>query len=235
MNTTNNQMLKKSAKYAGFLYFLLIPTGMFGLVYVPGAIIAPGDMATTIANMISSEILYRFGIVATLLMNLVSIALVLELYKLFKNISGHAAMYMLVFLIPGATISMTGGAFSLAALELSFGGDLSFFVAGSSGFWVQLFLDMQYSLSQVAAIFWGMWLFPLGYLVIKSRFMPKVLGVLLIVAGIGYLIDVGFYFLMPEFGFTFSDFTFVGEVTFMFWLVFKGVDLSAGPVRSSAG
>ena len=233
MNTTNNQTLKKTAKNAGFLYFLLIPTGMFGLVYVPGAIIVPGDMATTIANILSSEMLYRFGIVATLLMNLVSIALVLELYKLFKNISGHAAMYMLVFMVPGATISMMGGAFSLAALELSSSGDLSFFVAGSSHFWVELFVDMQHSLSQVAAIFWGVWLFPLGYLVIKSRFMPKVLGVLLVVAGIGYLIDVGFHFLMPEFGFVFSDFTSFGEITFLLWLVFKGVKLSAGPVRST--
>ena len=79
--------------------------------------------------------------------------------------------------------------------------------------------------SYIAAIFWGLWLFPLGYLIVRSRFVPRILGALLILAGVVYLIDSFALFLVPHYGITISDFTFIGEVLFPLWLLIKGVDL----------
>ena len=78
----------------------------------------------------------------------------------------------------------------------------------------------------IAHIFWGLWLFPLGYLVFKSGFLPRVIGILLIVAGLGYLVDFTLFFLFPGITVTVSEFTFVGEVVLILWLLIKGVNVT---------
>ncbi len=75
----------------------------------------------------------------------------------------------------------------------------------------------------IAVIFWGLWLFPLGILAYRSGLMPKILGVLVIVAGIGYVVDSFTFFLAPENLVPLADYLFIGEVTFTLWLVFMGV------------
>ena len=90
-----------------------------------------------------------------------------------------------------------------------------------------LLLEMHEFGSYVAVIFWGLWLFPLGVLAYRSGFMPKTLGVLLIVAGFGYVADSFMYFLAPESLVPLSDFLFIGEVTFTLWLVFMGAKSEA--------
>ena len=77
----------------------------------------------------------------------------------------------------------------------------------------------------IAQIFFGLWLFPLGYLVIESRYIPRILGILLIIAGFGYVIDSFGKFLFPNYNPTIAIFTFVGEVTFLPWLLIKGAKM----------
>ena len=90
---------------------------------------------------------------------------------------------------------------------------------------VALFLDLRQSGIFIAQIFWGLWLFPMGYLVYKSGFLPKIIGALLIVACFGYLIDSFMFFFVPDFGIVFSEFTFLGEAAITFWLLIKGVNV----------
>jgi hypothetical protein len=87
------------------------------------------------------------------------------------------------------------------------------------------FLDLYQHGFSIAHIFWGLWLFPLGYLVFKSGFLPKVIGVLLVIAGVGYLIDFTFFFLFP-------DITFVGEVVLLLWLLIKGINVEQWEKRA---
>jgi hypothetical protein len=84
---------------------------------------------------------------------------------------------------------------------------------------VPLFLDLQRHGVFIAQIFWGLWLFPLGYLAFKSGFLPRILGVLLMIACFGYLIDFVTFFLFPNFGASISQFTFVGEPLLALWLL----------------
>jgi hypothetical protein len=87
-----------------------------------------------------------------------------------------------------------------------------------------LFLDMRQDGILVAQVFWGLWLLPLGSLVFRSGFLPKPLGVLLVIAGVGYVIDCGTQLLSPGVA-TVSQFTFIAELLFPLWLLIKGVNV----------
>jgi len=222
---------KQTARLAGLLYLVLAVLGYFGFLYVPEFLVVPGDMAATVNNIAASESMYRLSMVSTLLMNIVSIVIVLLLYKLLKPVGKTLAEYMVVFLVIGAGISMINEVNHFAALTLSSENASSVFTALQSQFLVQLFLDMQEFGAYIATIFWGLWLFPLGKLVIKSNGFPKILGVLLIVAGVGYLIDSLLLFLAPQFGITITDYTFIGEILFLLWLLIKGADVGQGVTK----
>ncbi|MFQ5398351.1 MAG: DUF4386 family protein [Anaerolineae bacterium] len=77
----------------------------------------------------------------------------------------------------------------------------------------------------IAAIFWGLWLLPLGYLVFKAGYISGILGILLIIGGFGYLIDFATFLLVPSFGVEISQFTFIGELLLPLWLLIKGVNV----------
>ena len=84
----------------------------------------------------------------------------------------------------------------------------------------------------IAGIFWGLWLLPMGYLVFKSGFLPRWIGVLLIIGGFGYLIDSAIFFLLPDVDVTIAQFTFVGEVLLPLWLLIKGVNIERWEKRA---
>ncbi len=90
---------------------------------------------------------------------------------------------------------------------------------------VALFLGLRHTGILIAQIFWGLWLFPMGYLVFKSGFLPKIIGALLIVAGLGYQIESFILFFVPDFAINLTLFTFIGEFLITFWLLIKGVNV----------
>jgi hypothetical protein len=104
-------------------------------------------------------------------------------------------------------------------------GHLTAFTAAQSQALASLFLDIYAHGFTIAHIFWGLWLFPMGYLIVRSGFLPRVIGVLLTIAGLGYLVDFTLFFLYPDVAVSVSNFTFVGEVVLILWLLIKGVDV----------
>ena len=210
--------IKRTAKIAGFLYLSMIPLGVMGLIYIPETLLVSGDIMTTIANIKENEMLFRLGIVSALLVQLVQIALVVTLYKLLKPVNGFYAKLMVIFALCAVPIAMLN--------EINFGAVL-FLVhsAEQSPLLIELFLYIHEYGVYIAQIFWGLWLFPMGYLVYKSNYIPKFIGVLLMIGCFGYLADSFIFFLYPEFGFEFSAFLFWGEVALPLWLVFRGIDV----------
>ena len=96
MTNLLNNTAKRTAHLAGFLYLLLIPFGYFGVTYIPAALEVSGDMAATISNITASESMYRLSMASTFIMNIVSIVLVLVLYKLLKPVGMSTSVYMVV-------------------------------------------------------------------------------------------------------------------------------------------
>lgn len=214
------------ARVAGLLYLLLIPLGAFAIQYGPTALIIPGDAAATTHNLMASEPIFRLSIVSALLSQIVGIGVTLALYELLKPVNQNMAWLMVLFVLPGIPITMLTELTHFAALQLLSGAAyLTTFTIEQLQALALLFLDLHEYGLLIAGIFWGLWLFPLGYLVFKSGFLPGILGILLMIGGLGYLIDSFGLFLYPDYDLSIALYTGWSEIIFPLWLVIRGVNV----------
>lgn len=214
------------ARVAGALWLILAIAGGSAFIFL-SSLIVHGDAEATVDNIVASESLFRFGIMSDLFGQTVFILLVLVLYRLLKPVSGNAASLMVMFVIVSVSIQSINMLNQIAVLLLLSGADyLAVFSADQLDALVLLFLNLHEAGFQIIAqISFGLWLLPQGLLVYKSGFFPRILGVLLMIATFGYLIDVVTFFLFPDFDVNIAQFTFIGEVTMLLWLLIKGVNV----------
>jgi hypothetical protein len=216
--------INMTARMAGLLYLALAVLSAFGLVYVPSMILVSGDATATATNIVASESLFRLGFVCNLLAFTINIFVAVLLYKLLEPVNKMMASLMVILILVGVAIAMLNELNQFVALLLLGGADyLTAFTADQLQASASLFLDIYEHGFNLAHIFFGLWLFPMGYLVIKSGFIPKVIGVFLLIAGVGYLVDFTLFFLFPDITVTVSGYTFVGEVMLLLWLLIMGV------------
>ena len=218
---------RKAAKIAGVVYLICLVLGVFSNIFVRQTLLIPRDAATTINNIIANELLFRLGFVADLIFLTVWLLLPLALYKLLKPVNNIHAVLMVLFGLVMVPIMFINNVFQFAALLLLSGADyLTVFETGQLHALVMFFLDLRETGFLMPTIFYGLWLFPFGYLVYKSGsvykagFLPKFLGALLMIGCIGYVIDFFTIFLLPDFDVELSSFTFIGEFLIPFWLLF---------------
>lgn len=236
MTTVGNvSSINKSARLAGFLYLILAICGGFAEFAVRQNLIVPGDAAATAEKIIASESLFRLGFVSELIGQTVFIVLVLVLYRLLKPVNRNQAILMVTLVVVAVTITCLNMLNQFAALLLLNGGEyLAVFDTAQLQALVLLFLNLHNVGYIIAQVFFGLWLLPLGYLVYSSGFLPRIVGVLLVVAGLGYLVDVITFSLFPNFDLVFSEFTFVGELLLLGWLLVKGVNVERWQARAFA-
>jgi hypothetical protein len=221
------------ARLAGFLYLVMAAFAIFGIMYVPSTLIVPRDAATTVSNILASESLFRLSIVSALITQLIGIVLVLVLYKLLKPVNTNHALLMVIFLLVSVPIAMLNELNHFAALLLLSGaGYLTAFETNQLHAQVMFFLDLHGHGVAIASIFWGLWLFPMGYLIFKSGYIPKFLGIVLIIACFGYLIDFAIFSLFPNVDATIGQFTGWGEILFPLWLLIRGVNVERWEKRA---
>jgi hypothetical protein len=226
MNTNN------TARTAGFLYLLLVPFGFFGGEYIP-SITVPGDAAATVSNIMAQPWLFRLSVLSALMTPIVTASVALVLYQLFKSVNKNQAALMVLFTLAAAPIAMLTELNHFAVLLLLNGTDyLKGFSVDQLYSQVMFFLDLRHYGANITAIFWGLWLLPMGYLVFKSGFLPRIIGILLIIAGFGYIIDSAALFLLPDLHLDFSQFTFIGELFMLLWLLIKGVNVEQWKKRA---
>jgi len=218
--------IQRNARIAGILYLLLIPFSIFGMIYVPSQLLVAGNGAETASNIMASESLFRQSIISALTVQVINIFLVLALYKLLRPVNKTMAVLMVVFSLVAVPIAMLNELNHFAVLLLSTDAvNMAGFNAEQLQALIPLFLDLhEYGLS-IAGIFWGLWLFPMGYLIYRSGYLPKFLGVLLMIGCFGYLVDSLAIFLLPGSQVNVATFTFWGEILFPLWLLIKGVDV----------
>jgi Domain of unknown function (DUF4386) len=168
--------IKNIARIAGLLYLILSALSAFGLVYVPSVLIAPRDAATTVSNILANEWLFRLGIVSNLLAFTVNIFVVVFLYKLLKPVNEGVASLMVILILMGLAIGMLNELNQVAVLLFSSADYLTAFTADQLQALVLLSLDLYEHGFLISHIFFGLWLFPMGYLIFKSGFLPRFLG-----------------------------------------------------------
>jgi Domain of unknown function (DUF4386) len=218
--------IKQQARFAGLLYLLASIPAPFALIYVPSKLIVSGDVTATANHVRASETLFRLGIASELIGFIIFIFVVLALYHLFKGVNEKYALAMAILLLVSIPISLLNVLNDIAALVLVSGADfLSAFEKGQLDALAYLFLRLHGQGFIVAQIFWGLWLFPFGILVIRSGFIPRVLGYLLFIAGFGYLVSSFAALLLPQYARLVDQFTMVltaGELPIIFWLLIWG-------------
>lgn len=203
---------KNAVTWLRFIYPLWAVLGIFSLLYVPSQLIDMTDPEGTVSKLMENELLFRIGIAGRLVTQLLGLAAVWFLYRLFFRDFKEAIVMMAVFSFLGTPIAMFSEAFQLAVPDMS--GDPDQAIA---------LLKLSLHGTFVATIFWGLWLFPLGYMIIKSPLFPKFIGWLVILAGFGYLIPAFVYMLgVKGFLIEILDYLTFGEVLWMLWVMILG-------------
>jgi hypothetical protein len=237
MSSTQNP-----GRLAGLLYLLTSMVGFFAMGYVPGKLIVHANAAATANNIAASETLFRLGIACELFGQAGFIFVALALYDLLKGVNRRHASLMVILILVSIPIAFLNELNAIAALILIHGADfLSIFEKPQRDALAMLFLNLHHHGFVVAEIFWGLWLFPLGLLVYRSRFLPSFLGVWLALAGFAWVILSLTGILWPQYqdrANTYSQPAFFGEIAFMLWLAVKGAKppaLDATASSSAAG
>lgn len=181
---------KTKARIAGLLYLAVVLTGIFSLMYVPKQLIVWDDAALTFTNIVASQTLFRFGIVSGIACYTFFLFLPLALYKLLSLVNETHARVMVILALVSVPISFVNIQNKLTVLSLT-GADryLSGFTVDQLQSQVLFYLNQYENGIMAVQVFWGLWLFPLGYLIFKSGFLPKFLGVLLMLGCFSYLIN----------------------------------------------
>jgi len=218
--------LSRNARVAGALYVLFSIFGALRLIYIPSKLIVHGNAAATANNIAAHEMLFRLGTISYLIGAAGWIFVTLVLYRLFREVDQNLAALMVIL---GSLVSVPIFFFNavndVAALLLARGELLSVFDAAQRDALVMLFLRLHNYGDAANEIFWGLWLIPLGLLVYRSRFLPRILGIWLILGCIGYLGLSFTAFLFPQYekkAFTYSQPFTICEVAFMLWLIVMG-------------
>lgn len=224
---TNSISLKNTARIAGLLYLALAITGVYCIMYVPSQIIVPGDASATAENTLSNEFLFRTDIIGDVISNVIFVFLALILYRLFKQVNEHQAKLMVALVIVQIPVLFIMEAFNITALMAFKGEILKTFEPIQRQDLAMLFLKINDYGTSTLEMFWGLWLIPFGRLAYKSGFIPRILGILLIIAGIAYMVDSSISLLFPGYRAFVNQPTLllvaIGELSIMLWLLIKGV------------
>lgn len=192
---------KKQGRFAGLLWFLCALTGGFGLIYIRSNVFVPGDAAATAAHIVASEFLFRVAIVGNLLSQVFLFFFGLTLFHLFKEVDRKLATVFLASIMLTVGIAVVNNLNSFGALVVLSQADyLKMFTPEQLNAVAMFFLRMGNSFGQgLLEIFWTPYFFAFGLLVIKSRFLPKILGILLLIMSVGYGVNILTKFLVPQF------------------------------------
>src|SRR5215472_9428112 len=220
--------IKKQARLAGLLYFLASLPAPFGLIYVPTKLIVLNDATATANNIRASESLLRLGIGCELFGSIMFILVVVALYRLFKPVNETQALTMMILILISIPISLLSVVNEVVALTVVSGADfLSVFDTGQLNALAYILMRLHSRAILVAEIFWGLWLFPFGILVIRSRFIPRILGYLLFLAGLAYPARSLTFLLLPAYGpvvDTFATKLTLCELPIILWLLIWGAE-----------
>ena len=219
--------ISKNARIAGALYILFSLFAVVRLIYIPNTLLASDNPATRASNIVAHEFLFRFGIVSELIGAVGWIFVTLALYRLFEGVDQRLAVLMVILgSLMVTPIFFVNSMNDVAALLFARGADfLSVFDKAQREAFMMLFFRLHHYIDLANEIFWGLWLVPFGLLVYKSRFLPRILGIWLILACFAYLAMSFTGFLWPQYEDTIwqiSQPITAGELVVALWLVIMG-------------
>ncbi len=220
---------KKTARLAGLLFLMMVVFGLLAEIFFRQKLFVADDVALTANNILSNTFLYRAGIISDILMTLSYLLTALVLYKLLSSVNKNMASAMVVFAAAGSVLLTFNILIEIAPLYILSGNDyLSAFNASQQQSLAMLFYNLYQHGYMIGQIFFALWVLPLGVLINKSGFIPKILGILFVVETIFGLMAVIVHFLVPN-G-TLETIMMlpmmIAEFSFMFYLLIRGINES---------
>ena len=217
----------KTARIAGVLWILMSISGAFSQIFVRGKLAVPGDIAATANNIMSNQLLFRFGFICDILMTLFLLATVIVLYNLLYTVNTRWSALMVLLAALGSAIGMLNYLNELVPLRLLGGSEyLNVFEPGQLQAQAMLYLLTYEDGYRITQFFYVLWVLPLGFLISRSAFLPKIFGVFFILESVSGLMGTCMYFLFPDRGI--EEILLIpgacAEISFMLWLTIKGID-----------
>jgi len=220
---------KRTARLAGFVWLFMCVFGPIAQI-IRSKLFVTGDMGATAENLMSNEFLFRLGFVSDLLMMVLFVLLPLVLYKLFYSVDKNLSILMVVLVMVSVPINMLNLLNEFAAFHVLSGVEyLKAFGANQLMSEAMLSYDLYLHGYEIANVFFALWLVPLGLLVYKSHFLPKILGILLVIGGCSLVLEVFIYFLLPGVEAVNTILLIpqtISEFAFLIWLLVKGINES---------
>lgn len=228
------------ARIGGVLYLILILAGMVGVIFVRGKLIVGGDPTATANNIIASPLLWRFGIAGDLVMHVCDVPLMLVFYVLLRPVDKNLALLAVLFNLVQTSVLVANKLNLLAALFLLGNADyLKTFEPHQLHALAYLSIKLHDYGFGVGLIFFGFECLVVGYLVFRSGFLPRTIGVLMQIAGLCYLTNSFALILAPAFAnMLFPAIllpAFIAELSLCLWLIVKGVKVPKWEKMASAG
>jgi hypothetical protein len=218
---------KKAARIAGLIYLSMVFTAPFTLLYVPAKLIVRGDATATANNILAHEMMFRLSIIGDLFTAVIFISLGIALYRLLSGVSNTWAMAMLAFVLVSSAVGFIDTLNDIAALILFRGADfLTVFEKPQLNALGYLFIRLHSQGIFINELFWGLWLFPFGLLVFRSGFLPRFIGIWLMINCFGYVALSIIALFAPDYyaaAFKWAQPVLFGELAIMLWLLIKGV------------
>lgn len=218
---------RNPGRVVGLWYLSLVVFGPLTLLYIPNKLFVHGDAAATAANIATHQLLFKVGMLADVVGSMLLIFLVLAFYRLFKDVDQYWATFLVI----------TGGVMPAVLMLVNFVNEagaltvaqapafLHVFDQAQRDALVMLFVRLHDHQITAAEILWGAWLFPMGILTYKSGFLPRFIGVWLIINGFAYVVLCFSRVLAPESAdklFMYLQPALFGELAIMLWLLIKG-------------
>jgi uncharacterized protein DUF4386 len=218
---------RNPGRTVGIWYLLLVFAGPLSLIYIPNKLFVAGDATATAANISAHQLLFKVGMLSDLLGAVILIFLTLAFYELFKDVDQYLAILLVITggIMP-ALLNFVNFANSAGSLVVAEGPRfLSVFDKAQQDAFVLLFVRLHHYQIVAAEVLWGLWLFPMGLLAYKSRFVPRFIGVWLLINGAAYVVLSLVGLFAPQYQdrvWTWSQPAVFGELAIMLWLLIKG-------------
>jgi hypothetical protein len=223
-----NLELQKTARLAGLLFLLWIGSGFYDMFYVSPKIFVSGDSVASAQNILKYETLFRTGIFSGLITNTIWVLLVWVFYQLFRSVNERYAKFLVASVLVQVPVAFVKAGLSIASLLTLKGEILKSFELTQRQDLAMAFLKINDYSVLALELFWGLWLFPLAILIYQSVFIPRFLGIWLIINGIVYVLLSFTSIVLPEYKdmvFTIGMPAMFGELVLMLWLLIKGVSI----------
>jgi hypothetical protein len=224
---------RPKARITGAVYLLYFLTAIFGEFFFRGLVVS-GDAAVTAKNILAHQSSFRLGLATGLIAVACYIVLTAFLYALFKPVSRSLSLLATFFSLVGCAILAFGSLFQLAPLVILGGSQyMNVFTVEQLRALALMFLELTTQAGNVCVVFFGVYCLLIGYLIFRSAFLPRVLGVLMAIAGLGWLT-----FLSPPLANYLSPYIlvlgFLAELSLGLWLLVKGVNVQRWREQASA-